>query len=527
MSETIAPTTLRIPSEEFPDSIPLDLKVDDRDTIRALVQYAEGPDRDDYALEALKIGVLALRHAAGALDADFIQRETTRLVETLGQELDRHTQQAHVRMAGSLKEYFDPEDGRFSQRVKLLISDDGDLARMLQTTFDGDNSLLSKTLFSHFGANSPLMKMLDPDQSQGLFAIVKGNVEQQLTHNRERLLREFSLDNPDGALHRLVGEITSKHGDFTKNMQSKIDEVVKEFSLDEEGSALSRLVNNVDSAQKRITKEFSLDNKESALHKLKEELTTILSAHVETNDKFQEEVMVALGKLVTKRETEARGTQHGLEFEAAVFEFLSLEAQHVGDIATATGNSTGLIKNCKVGDCVIELGPDSAASGAKIVVEAKEDASYTIARAREEMERGRKNRGAGLGIFIFSEKTAPAELEPFQRYGHDLFIIWNAEQPSSDVYLKAGIVTARALSLRAERNTESQQADFEAIDRAILEIEKRASNLSSVKKFAETISSSSEKIIDRVTKDQKALDKQVATLRENLEDLKTIHSSND
>lgn len=527
MPETHNETVIRMPAEDLPYSIPLVLQVEDRDTIRSLVEYDAGPDRDDYALEALKIGVLALRHAAGALDADFIQRETTRLVETLGQELNTHARQSHDRLTGSLKEYFDPQDGRFSQRVKLLTSDDGDLARMLRGMFDGDDSQLAKTLLSHFGQTSPLMKMLDPNQSQGLLAMLRTNVDQQLTQNRDRLLKEFSLDNPEGALHRLVGEITSKHGDFTENMQGKLDEVMKEFSLDEENSALSRLVGNVDNAQKRITQEFSLDNKQSALHKLKEELLTVLSAHVETNVEFQENVMVALGKLITKRETEATGTQHGIAFEAAVFEFLSREAQHVGDIATSTGNTTGLIKNCKVGDCVIELGPDSAAPGAKIVVEAKEDASYALGRAREEMERGRKNRGANWGVFIFSKKTAPEGLEPFQRYGHDLFIVWDVEEPSSDVYLRAGIVTARALSLRTERQAETQQADFESIDRAVLEIEKRATNLDTVKKYAETISSSSEKILDRVSIDRKALDKQISILREKLTDLKALHHADE
>jgi len=525
MSETLKEAPVRQSNDNFPSSIPLELKVEDRDTIQALEQYEEGTERDDFALEALKIGVLALRHASSALDADFIQRETTRLVETLGQQLETHTQQTQERLTSSLKEYFDPDSGRFSQRVKQLTSDDGDLSEMLKGMFDGKNSQLANTLLSHFGETSPLMKMLSPDQSQGLLAMLRDNVDTQLKQQRDRLLREFSLNNREGALCQLVDQIAKKNDSFTKNMELKIDDAMKEFSLDKEDSALSRLVTNVDSAQKKITQEFSLDNKQSALHKLKEELTTILSANVETNNTFQEKVMVALGKLVIKRETEARGTQHGLEFEAAVFEFLSREAQHVGDIATSTGNSTGLIKNCKIGDCVIELGPDSVASGAKIAVEAKEDASYTLARALEEMEKGRKNRGANWGIFIFSKKTAPAELEPFQRYGRDLVVVWDAEQPSFDVYLKAGIVTARALSLQAERNTESQQADFEAIDRAILDIEKRASNLSEVKKFAETIISSSKKIILRTNEDKKALEKQVSALRENLKDLRTSRES--
>ncbi|MCA9232024.1 MAG: hypothetical protein KDA57_15355 [Planctomycetales bacterium] len=527
MSDVLEKTIARAQSKDLPYSLQLELTVEDRDTIRALAQYPEGQQREDYALEALKIGVLALRHAAGALDADFIQRETNRLVETLGQELRNQSSQAHERLASSLQEYFDPEGGRFSQRVKLLTSDDGDLSRMLRGMFDGDNSQLAQTLLTHFGQSSPLMKMLDPEQSQGLIAILRGNVEQQLTQNRERLLREFSLDNPDGALRRLVGEITVKHGDFTKNMESKIDEVVKEFSLDEENSALSRLVGNVDSAQKKITQEFSLDNKQSALHKLKEELTTILSAHVKTNAEFQEEVKVALGKLITKRETEKKGTQHGFSFEDALFEIVFHDAQLRGDIVENTSNSTGLISRCLKGDLVLQLGSDSIAAGARIVLEAKQDASYTLTRALAELEEARKNRDAQLGVFVFSRRTAPAELESLARYGSDLVVVWDAEDPATDAYLRAALEIARALCLRSQQATRRQTADFTIVDKAVLKIEKAVQNLDQIRTSAQTIKSSSEKILKRVDLDQQALDKQLALLRESLDDLKQSCRSDD
>jgi hypothetical protein len=306
----------------LPFPLHLELCVEDRDVVVELEKYPAGPEREEFALEALKIGVLALRRASTALDGEFIQRETTRLLDGLRRQLDDHARSAHERLNQSLKEYFDPTDGRFSQRVQCLTAADGDLARLLASMLDGDDSRLAKTLLCHVGESSPLMKHLSPEQSQGLLAMLRGNVEAQLAAQRERLLREFSLDNADGALCRLVKELTAKHGDLSKDLQSKIDAVVKEFSLDEESSALSRLVQNVDRAQRTITNEFSLDNERSALRRLKTELTTILEAHVKTNAEFQEEVKVALGKLVTRREEEARSTRHGATFQKAVYEFI-------------------------------------------------------------------------------------------------------------------------------------------------------------------------------------------------------------
>jgi hypothetical protein len=515
MSEALRVAAPRT-GDALPFAIDLELHVEDRDVIAALANYPEGAERDDYALEALKIGVLALRRASSALDGEFIQRETTRLLDAMRRSLDDHARTAHDRLNQSLKEYFDPQGGRFSERVRSLTAADGELAKLLAGSLDGDNSHLARTLLAHLGENSPLLKWLSPDQSQGLLAALRANVETQLQTQRERLLKEFSLDNADGALCRLVKELSAKHGDLSQDLQKKIDAVVKEFSLDEENSALSRLVQNVDRAQRTITSEFSLDNEQSALRRLKSELTTILEAHVKTNNEFQDEVKLALAKLVTRREAELRSTTHGATFQNAVLDFVSQYAQRRGDVAEDASDRTGLIKNCKVGDAVVTLGPDCTAAGARIVVEAKEEARVTLRMAQEEIEQARKNRDAQHGVFVFSRRTAPA-IEPLARYGADVVVTWDAEDPASDVFLQAALEISRALCIRTQTAAERAQIDFTPIDRAILDIEKRVQNLDQVRTSAETIKSSSDKILERVRIDRKALDEQIVVLREAME----------
>jgi hypothetical protein len=501
--------------------MPLELLVEDREVIRALSEYPEGDERHQYALEALKIGILALRHVGGQASADLIHRE----VRSMQHALQQHHQSVHSQVTATLKEYFDPHDGRFSERVQRLVGQDGELARLLKSQIDGENSQLARTLVAHVGRDSQLMRLLDPQQSEGLLATLRASVETQLAQQRDQVLKEFSLDNKDGSLCRLVSELTTNHGDLSKALQSKIDAVVKEFSLNDENSALSRLVQNVTHAQRTITNEFSLDSDTSCLSRMKRELTEMLTVADRKNREFQEEVKVALAKIVTARKEADRTTRHGVAFEDAVCEFLAREAQHAGDIASPTGHTVGHIKNCKVGDCVIELGPDSAAPGAKIAVEAKEDCSFSLARAREEIETARKNRGADWGLFVFSKRVAPVGLEPFQRYGNDLIVVWDAEDPNTDVFLKAGIIAARALCFRAGRQSTAQQVDLLAIEKAILEIERRAGNLDDIRKSAEHIQSSSAKILDRVRIDREALEKQVAILRERVDDLKCTAGS--
>lgn len=507
---------------DLPIQLLLELLIDDPEIIRALFEYPEGESRNEYAIEAMKIGVLALRHVGGQANVDVIRRENDRLIGGVQKTFDQYTIAIQERVEGKLKEYFDPKDGRFTDRVQRLVAQDGELSLLLKSFIDGENSLFARTLLSHVGRDSALMRLLDPQQSDGLLTTLRKSVDDQLCRQRDHLLNEFSLDNKDGALCRLVGELTTSHGDVGKALQTKIDAVIKEFSLNEENSALSRLVQNVTHAQRTITNEFSLDNDASCLSKLKRELIELLATSEKKNQQFQEEVKVSLAKIVTQRQEAERSTRHGLAFEDAVCDFLIRQSQHVGDVATPTGQTTGLIKNCKVGDCVVELGPDSAAPGAKIAVEAKEEGGYSLARAREEVETARKNRGADWGLFVFSKRTAPAGLEPFGRYGNDFIVVWDAEDPTSDVFLKAGVIAARALCFRNERQSAAQQVDFEVIDKAILEIEKRASNLDEVRKSAETIQSSSGKILERVRIDREALEKQVEVLREKVKDLRQM-----
>ena len=74
MSEILARRAGSWTSDDLPFAIDLELRVEDRDVIAALANYPDGPARDEYALEALKIGVLALRRASSALDARMAPR---------------------------------------------------------------------------------------------------------------------------------------------------------------------------------------------------------------------------------------------------------------------------------------------------------------------------------------------------------------------------------------------------------------------------------------------------------------------
>src|SRR5580692_6297046 len=331
----------------LPFGLPLELTVNDPDTIRELLTFQEGEQRERHPLNALRIGVLALRQARGQIDADVVRRESERLLSELNERLGSHAQSVHECVADSLKQYFDPKDGRLQERIDRLIGRDGELESLLRRQIGDQDSQLTKTLSAHVGSESPLMRVLSPDQSRGVLGAIREAVEQQLTSQRDQVLNQFSLDNKEGALSRFIAELSQQQSSLSGELSVKIDRVVREFTLDEKDSALSKLVHRVDDAHQKIASQFSLDNDGSALARMKSELQTLINEHRRDSQRFQSEIREVLAGMATRRQEIQRSTRHGDEFDQAVFAFIQHESQGRGDIATCVGTTTGLINNCK------------------------------------------------------------------------------------------------------------------------------------------------------------------------------------
>ncbi len=500
--------------------IELDLRVTDPDVCAELAVHVDVRSRNGYALDALKVGVVALRHAQGRVEADRLKTEGEHLLASLKASLEHHQYQVAQDLSASLKDYFDPGSGRLTERIERLVKRDGDLEQVLHRQVGVDGSELSQTLATYLGQGSILAGLMDPSAADGFMATFRQKLGEELTTQRERIIGEFSLDNNQGALSRLVEELSERHGELGLALEKRIDDVVSEFSLDREDSALSRLVARVERAQGQISREFSLDQEESALARIRRELLSVIKSQGDASEHFQREVIEKLAAMTARRQESERSTRHGDDFESDVFDFLQMRSQKAGDVATRVGSTTGIIKNCKVGDAVVVLGPEHAAVGARIAVEAKEREGFGVADALNLMDTARKNREAGIGLFVFSSRTAPNGIEPFTRYGDDIIVVWDASDPLSDVVLGAGLSVAKALCTRAKLQQDAQTADFSAIDRATREIERQIAGLDEITTLTGTIQSNSAKVLKRASLMRTSLEEQVEVLDSRIHDLK-------
>ena len=478
------------------EPVHLDLLVADRDVVAELTAIPEGALRDDYALQALRIGVLALRQARGEIDREALRREADKLVGDVREALTKHQTDVSTRIETSLKEYLDPEKGHFQAGAKALLGPDGELATLLHGEVDGDDSAMAKTLAAHIGDRSPIMRLLDPEQASGLVQTLTKAIEEELQAQREKIVAEFTLDRKDSALSRLVKEIAESNGELTGQLDGKVKSLMDELTLDDEKSAMARL---------------------------KRELLDVADRQQKQLTSFQEEVRVSLERLETRKATAAKSNIHGWDFEDQMIEVVSTYAQSWGDLVIDTSDLAGLKSRCKRGDCVVELGSDKRAAGAKIVLEAKDEAGFTLQKAREEIEEARKNRGAEIGIFVFSAATCPSEIEGFCRLGNDVFIGWDPDEP--DVSLRAALSIATALCTRASLARDVDSADFDEIEAAILEIERQSKKVGEMSPLATTIRNNADEILKRIRISCETLERQIEKLRAKTQDVQDVLDS--
>lgn len=472
-------------------ALDLRLRVNDAEVVEALSAISDVRQRDEYALAALKVGVLALKQARGTVDAQTIRNEGERLVTDLKHHVDGHGKLVESRVGAILERYFDPKSGEFSRRVEGLVKQDGDLSRAISAELSGEDSKLSKLLAKQLGDASPLVKRLDPRSKEGVVASIEKAVQELLEEQRKAVLGEFDLNNDKSAIKRLLSGVD----EMNKALAGK-------FDLNDPKSALAALSRLLDDTKKHVRAQLDLNDKDSALATLDRKLAEQVRAIAESQAKFQQEVNKVLGEMAGKREEARRGTAHGIEFEHEVLEAVRSVSQGNGDEIEHVGEEVGEVPRSKVGDMRITLSEESACPGGRIVIEAKQDKSKVkLKDARAELEVACKNRLAEVGVFVMSGRTVD-ELEadgtrhewtrPIMRFGNHVLVLWHPEREHSASVLDAALSLARALVVRSR--AKQSVADWDAIDASLHEIERNAERFADLTRSCDTIQNANEKL---------------------------------
>lgn len=189
---------------EVVSSLDLNLVITDSNVLNYLAEFHDEETQIEKALEALRVGVIAIQSASPTLDTSVVQSEFADMETRMRESISDF--QGSVK--DELQKYFEAEDGSVPRSIDGIFGDEGSLLRTFQAFFDPVDGRLCRLMQSQVGPDSTLGKSLDPQNKQGVIAVLEARVQELVEAKLDDVLKEFSLDENGSAMFRLQGLLT-------------------------------------------------------------------------------------------------------------------------------------------------------------------------------------------------------------------------------------------------------------------------------------------------------------------------------
>ena len=191
--------SVQFDANEVISDLDLNLVITDRNILSYLAQFDDEDTRSEKAVEALKVGVIAIQSASPTLDTTVVQSHFGDLESQMRDSLT--TFQRDVK--GDLTRYFADGEGIVPKSIENFFGETGKLAGTFQRFFDPEDGRLSQLIRSQIGPDSSFGKSLDPENKQGVIAVLEARVQELVEAKLDDVLKEFSLDEDGSAMNRM------------------------------------------------------------------------------------------------------------------------------------------------------------------------------------------------------------------------------------------------------------------------------------------------------------------------------------
>ncbi|MDO9509342.1 MAG: hypothetical protein Q7I97_08425 [Thermovirgaceae bacterium] len=176
----------------------LELEITDRNVIDFLFQFPDDA-RPSKAIEALKVGVIAIRSASPTLDTRVVEEKFREVQSQIAGDVEEFREELKNR----LEQYFRSEGGTVPAFIEKHFGEDGRISRILESYFGAERGKLVSLLEGQVGPESFLGRRMDPSNREGLVSQVEKTVEELLKQNANQMRSTFSLDDEGSALSLL------------------------------------------------------------------------------------------------------------------------------------------------------------------------------------------------------------------------------------------------------------------------------------------------------------------------------------
>ena len=203
-------------------------------------------------------------------------------------------------------------------------------------------------------------------------------------------------------------------------------------------------------------------------------------------NKLNERIAALEAASTARAQERAKGTAKGGDFEDLLECLLAEGARGAGDLLDRTATETGAVIKSKKGDFVLTLDPAlTRGHDVRVVIEAK-DRPMSLRAIRDELRDAKENRGAAVGVIVFTPAHAPAGIDPFAVLGGDVYCVVDPAAPEP-AFLAAAIRLARLLAL-ATLDDREIEVDAAAIGRALAGVREQLDAITRLKANLTSIS---------------------------------------
>jgi hypothetical protein len=305
-----------------------------------------------------------------------------------------------------------------------------------------------------------------------------------LVHPEQGILSRVAIETVDKTRDSINALFVGNTAPVTQEILSKVNEKLDSFAKE-----MHRVIGQ---SSTNINDTFSMDSENSPLKALKSDLIeSSQNLNKQVTDKI-DAVNAKVEAINTKRQIIMNSTKKGLPFEDAVFEVLAQIATASGDEAVKTGQTSGLIKNCKKGDVTVSVNKlTSRGHNVNVVFEAK---SMAMSRDewRKELNLAMTNRAAEISVAVVQTvDQMPGKSRTSIQDNQQLMVAFDPEV--DDLAVLACIYNV-AKAYAVSRSLEGTQVNFKVIQEAVQQLQASISDLESIEGAIKTSYKSLEKI---------------------------------
>jgi hypothetical protein len=193
------------------------LVVIDHNVLTYLAQFEDEEIQCEKALEAMKVGVIAIQSASPTLDTQVVQSKFAEVESRLKEQMGEFQK----KVANDLGRYFAENEGVVPRSIDGVFGEKGAVTRTFQTFFDPSDGKLTRLMQAQIGPHSSFGKALDPQNKLGIIALIEARVQELVEAKLDEVLQQFSLDEDGSAMCRLKTMLSEFFGQLNQSLGIK------------------------------------------------------------------------------------------------------------------------------------------------------------------------------------------------------------------------------------------------------------------------------------------------------------------